>query len=221
MVQLQHSLRGSDMPYNKQEVKKSEEAYNSAKNLSRKLNGVLVRDGARFVQLMLDFFGGVALCVLFMVAIYGTAGKFGEMVTNLSNALPYMGIAVAPAIGFRLIRAATRAAVSKIISRKYEKGRLYLEYRDIENQKPNAKSLSKAYIKGIDKIIEMANSNDKAGINAEVENLKKAEKEFKVSKAEEEYIEEALLAHVQRKARSLSVAQKEQLAKVFNDLGRC
>lgn len=208
------------MLYNKQELKKSEKSYYSAINLSKKLNGKEVREGTQFVQFLLDFFGGAAFCVLFMLAAYGTAGKFGEMVSNLSNVLPYMGIAVAPAVGFRLVRLAIRAAVSKIISRKYEKGRLYLEYKDIENQKPNAKSLYKAYVKGIDNIIEMSKINDKSAIDAEVENIKKAEKEFKVSKAEEEYVEETLLAHFQRKAKNLSMAQKEQLAKVFNDLDR-
>ena len=187
------------MRYDKQELKKSKQAYESAEDLSYKNERLYSAE--KFLWKFLGFF---AFLAFFLLTKPGGEATFQEVLFSLVAS----GIILSPVSIFTI----ARIIMNRIISNKYKKGRYYVKYTN------EIYTTKKRYSKAIDKIIAMVKSNDK---NVEKEVAlwaKDAEKESaKLSPEQEDEVVRSLYSHLEYQIKDFSTDERKRIAQLFRE----
>ena len=189
--------------YNKQELKQSEKDYKTAKKLKDILSSEKGKNVEQFVWL-LNLFCWFVFAVLFR---YGAASEM-----NFLELLVESVIVFSPSILYSAMRHTTRAIIGRIIPDKEINAKLYLQYCS------EVSHLRDVYGKSINKIIELAKSNDKnleKSLEQIKQELEKSEEKSGLPNHEIKQIEALGEEYAKSCLQKLSNEEKKKLTKIF------
>lgn len=196
------------MKYDKQKYRESKAAYERADNLSHWMEKV--KENVGDAEGLLWCVCGLIAFVAFCFVGYGTAGDFYAFLYALVVAM----VPLLPAITFSVVRRIVRSIMKTIVSGGYKTGQYYVKY---ENEIYDVKN---HWAKAIDRLADIANSDNKnikdemvsLAKNMEKENIL-LDKKYDLSPEQEREV----LKYITRSAeysinriKNLSEAQKKQ-----------
>ncbi|MBO7642668.1 MAG: hypothetical protein J6S74_00845 [Alphaproteobacteria bacterium] len=159
--------------------------------------------------------GGLFAFFFVAVAGYGMAGDFAGWIHNLVDVMPTVGLCLAPAATISVCRIGGNRVINALISHRYAK-----QYENNVYDQKKVDYVATRFKEGVNNIVHLSKTQDKAKMKAVAEDIKRVERETKLSAKEEKAVEEQVGKFIKGITKGLSVAERKQLAKVFLDLGR-